>query len=302
MPDVILISGEEEFLAERAALDEAESRLSSSVLWFSQDEISRYEEEIDTPPIDGSRRLFVVRAQEMPRLPSEPDGLIVISRKKLDFKGAKRSYEFPKLKAFDDRNEYVSWIIKEGERLNIDLSRVAVGLFVNSRRSLRKISSEIRKLSSFVSGVVTPDDLRAVLCFSAEVAPKDVLDAMCDGRPDKALTYLDILQEAGDETGWTIAYMQRHVLQQLRMERLHADGLPPSDVAARLGVHPFFYRKSLAPRLGLWTRESLLRSLDELCSLDVLHKTGNPAAPIGLEAEVIRLSEEARDVCTRYRN
>ncbi len=290
---------------ERAAYDEARSFLSSTVLEFDEKSgLDPYYEEISCRPADGTgRRVFIVwSATEVPRLPAAPDGLVVVSSKKLDHVGQFRRLEFPKLKTFDDKNEMVGWIIKEGDRLGIDLRRVAQGLYLNSRRSLRKLASEILKLKTLVpSGPVGPEDVRSVLPYSADLTPKEIVEAVCEGHPVKAIAFVDRLQDANDETGWIIAFLQRHAILQLRVDELVSSGLSLDGAAKALDIHPFFFRKTVAPRLGLWGRDSLSRSLNELCRLDLLHKRGDNSAAVGLEAEVIRLSEEARNNVKRSR-
>jgi DNA polymerase III delta subunit len=300
LPSLVLINGEEEFLKERAARDEARSFLAESVYEYrAPDGVPAYLDEVAMNPLFGGRRAFIVwGAEEVPPTPSGDDVLIAVSapRKKLRSADANRVHDFPKLKAYDDNNEVVGWIMKEGARLNIDLSRVAGALFVNCGRSLRKISSEIRKLAILSpSGSVTPQDARSVICFSADLTPQSVVDSVCGGNPALALAFLDKLQEGGDETGWVIAFMQRHLLRQLHMEILDAAGVPPEDAARRLGVHPYVYRKTAESRLGLWSRASLFSSVEAFRGLDAAHKRGSGSARLGLELEIVRLSEEARD-------
>ncbi len=286
---------------ERAARAEAVSLLSSSVLEFR--DLKSYEEEMSCRPMDGSARAFIVWSSSLPKLPSGPDVLIVVSKKKLEFAAATRRLDFPKLKTYEGKNEVVAWVVKEGERYNIDLKRVAMGLFVNSRKSLRKLASEVRKLSVLVpSGPVTPEDVRSVLPFSADLTPKEIVEAVCEGHPVKAVAYVDRLQEAEDETGWIIAFLQRHVIQQLRVELLFSSGLSSGDVAKRIEMHPFVFSKVVEPRRGLWSPASLKASLVELCRLDLDHKRGKRSAVVGLEAEVIRLSEEAQKHVKRSRS
>lgn len=301
MPELVIVNGEEEFLKDRAAEDEAEAHLSHQVLRFCPEDLQDYIESSQTVPVFSVPRAFIYSgAKEVPELPCGPSDLLVVVSKgstKLSDPRAKRVLDFPELKAFDDRNDYIPWILKEGNRIGLDLENVAAALFVNSGRSLRKISSEIRKLAVLSSnGSVTVSDARSVICFSADLTPKGVVDSVCEGNTSRALAYYDKLMEAGDETGWIIAYMQRHVLQQLRMERLHAAGVASGDAAKSLGVHPFVFRKMKESRLGLWTDESLRFGFEVLCSLDLMHKTGSSSAGPGLEIEIIRLSEEARNV------
>ena len=290
---------------ERAARDEARMSLASDILefHFPKDE-ERYSYESQTPLLDSSSRAFIVwGAKEVPLLPAaENDTLVCVCGKKAPPDArAKRSVVFPKLKTYNDNNEVLRWVLKEGDRLNIDLSRVAGALFVNSGNCLRKLSSEIEKLAASVpsGSVVTPEVARGLICFSAELTPKEIIDAICDGHTSKALAYHDRLQERNEETGWIIAYMQRHVLQQLKLEQLRERNEPADFAAECLGVHPFIYKKVLVPRQGLWQRSSLIASLNTLCDLDIAHKKGDDSSKFGLQLEIIRLSEEAGNVVKR---
>jgi len=301
VPTLVLVSGEEEFLIEQSAREEARHSLADEVLEYRfPADADNYAEEARSPLMSGGKRAFIIWGpKEIPDLPeADDDVLIVITKKQLSDPRAKRNLQFPKLKAYADNNEVVGWILKEGERHNIDLSRVAGALFVNSGNCLRKLASEIEKLSWAVppGTIVSPDVARPLMCFSAELTPKEIVDSICDGLTVRALAFYDKLQERADETGWILAYMQRHVLQQLKFEKL-LERKPPYDGASSiLGVHPFIFKRMLITRRGLWTKESLLKSLDTLCRLDILHKRGDESARFGLELEIIRLSEEARDV------
>jgi len=298
---LVLISGEEELLVERAAHEEASSILAEDVLEYHfPSGLDSYLEESRMSLLSGGKRVFVVwGAKEVPPLPESPDDvLVVITKKALSDKRSTRSLNFPKLKAYADNNEVIGWILKEGNRLNIDLSRIAAALFVNGGTYLRKLASEIEKLSWAVpSGtVVTPEVARPLMCFSAELTPKEIIDSICDGSTARALAFYDKLQERNDETGWVIAYMQRHVLLQLRFEKLIGSKASHNGAAAVLGIHPFIFKKMFSTRRGLWTQQSLLSSLDTLCDLDIMHKRGDESARFSLELEIIRLSEEARNV------
>jgi DNA polymerase III delta subunit len=301
--NVIIVSGGEEFLMERAAREEASSRLFGEVLEFRFSSGSEsYADESRSPVFPGPPRAFIVwGCESVPEPPEGPDDLLVAvapAGKELSLPGAVRSLNFPALKVQGDKNEYVGWILREGERLNIDLSRVAGALFVNCGGRLRKLSSEIEKLSllSQKGSTVTPDTARSVLCFSAEVTPKDVVDAVCEGRTSVAIAYYDRLQELGDETGWILSYIHRHVIQMLRIEDAAASGMDEASTSELLGVNPFVLKKFMAPMRGRWSRESLAASVRTLSSADEMNKTGAGLAEYFLESEIVRLSEEARNV------
>jgi DNA polymerase III delta subunit len=306
MPELILINGDEEFLKERMAQQEIALRLITDIHTFDYTDIDQYLEEISTPLIFGGIRAFIVNnCKQVPELPDGFDVLVAISsgKKKLSDARASKTHEFPIFKTYSNNNEVVKWILNEGKSLNIDLSRVATALFLNNGKSLRKLYSEIKKLAVVTppGGTVTPEIARSLLCFSAELTPKDIVEAVCEGNTLKALSFYDKLQQFADETGWVLAYMQRHVIQQLRIEILSQRGLKSDDISQTLEIHPYVFRQVHEPRLGYWTMDSLRSSLEVFCTLDLSHKRGDVGTELGLELELIRLSEEAKNV-VKHRN
>ena len=300
---LILISGEEEYLVDCAALQEAKSSLASEILGYNlPDELDSYIRESQSSIILGKPRTYILRGvKEIPPLPDADEDTVIcvspIGKRVLQDKRSKRTLVFPKLKAYPDNNEVIKWILKEGNNLNIDLSRIAGALFVNCGTWLRKLSREIEKIAVVVSPgtTVSPDDARSIMCFSAELTPKEIIDAICDGHTVRALAFYDKMQERNDETGWIIAYLQRHILQQIKLEKLHEEKASDDRAATVLSIHPFIYKKLLVTRRGLWTKKSLMTSFSSLCDLDVSHKRGKEAR-FGLELEIIRLAEEVKDV------
>lgn len=303
MSTLVIINGEEEFLKERAAFDEAEAFLVDKVFSFSlPDDLNKYIEESEVELLLNKSRAFILwNVSKVPdQLPSNSDDVLICvssPKTKLSDVRSKKVHNFPQLKTFDDKNEVVQWIIKEGRCLNIDLTHVATALFVNSGKSLRKIFSEIEKLAVLAppDGVVTPEIAKSVMCFSASLTPRSIIDSICRGNSAVALAFYDKMQEKTDETGWVIAYMQRHVSQQIRMEFFKSSGLSFEESSKKMKIHPFVYRKLVSSRLGLWSLQSLSKSLDVLGELDIAHKRGRSHAQFGLELEIIRLSEEAKN-------
>lgn len=290
---------------ERAVLDVVTAALVHDVSKYDlPDEIEDYLCESQTPTISGASRAFVLHNVTDPTkipLNDDDDDLVIClgkGKKQLSDSRASQSLQFPKLKTYDNNNEVVKWILKEGERLNIDLSRIASALFVNCGSSLRKIASEVEKISVTVSkgSVVSPEEARGLMCFSAELNPQQIVDAICDGHATKALVFYDKLQEANDETGWIIAYLQRFMIQQLKLEILISRKASDEEASAALGVHPFIFKKMLMTRQSLWSKNYILGSLDRLCDLDTDHKAGRVSARFGLELEIARLAKGSNDV------
>lgn len=299
MSKLIIITGEEEFLKEQKAKVEAYAVLSSIVMSYDlEEDLNTYIEEASMIPMFGETRVFILNnVTEIPYLPDTDDVIICIapSKKKLKDSRASNTYNFPTLKTYSNNNEVIKWIISEGERLNIDLTKVASALFISSGKSLRKVASEIQKLLMITppGGSVSPTDAKQVLCFSSDLNPSSVIDSMCEGNPAKALAFHDKLQERAEETGWIIAYLQRHVMRFLQIEMLVSEGKDSSYISSLLEIHPYVYQKTIDPKLGLWSIPSLVQSVDTLGKLDLLHKSGKEVSKLNLEMEIIRLSEEA---------
>jgi DNA polymerase III delta subunit len=295
---LIIINGDEEFLKELTALEEAESLADKVIKFDLESQTSEYEEDVSMPGFNNEKICYVLfGAKNVPELlPSGDNSAIIVSDKKirLDDSRASKILEFKKLKSYDDNNEVIRWIIKEGNRLGIDLGNVANAIFIHCGDNLRKIYSEIKKLSVIapLNKVITQDVARSILCFSADVSPRHVIDAICSGHTARALAFYDKLQEHGDETAWMLSYLQRHVLQQVYMEKLTS--LKSSDIPGKLGVNPYIYKKVMTKNLGKWSVGSLIHSINTLCDLDVKHSKGDFLTHYGLELEIIRLSEEVR--------
>ncbi len=302
MSQLIIINGDEDFLKNRAALDCVSASLIESVAYLNlPDNLDRYLFESQTCSFDLRPRVYVLNnVIDIPELPfHDQDLLIVIAGKKqLSDSRSKLTLNFSKLKAYDDNNEVVYWIEKEGEQHNIDLSNVAVHLFVSCGNCLQKLSSEIEKLADFsVEGsTVTHEIVYKIVGFSAELTPKSIIDAISRGRTGLAVSLLSLLQERGDESGWVISYMQHHLTQILKMKLMSQNNEKEDRIITSLGVSPFVYRKFLFDHMKIWSVKSLRESLEFFCELEVLHKRGVPAATL-LELEIVRLSEEARNVC-----
>jgi DNA polymerase III delta subunit len=296
---LIIVNGDDEFLKERAALDEISMSLSIRVRSFKfPNSIEEYTEMLDMSSFNQDDCTVVIwNAVEVPKILDGRTTIIVSAKgKNLNSIHAKRVVNVKKPKPYDDGAEYIRWIMKEGERLNIGLRRVASALFVNCGTDLRKTCSEIAKIKALVgpANEVDPSVVRQVMCFSAALTPKSVVDAICEGHPSKAIAFYDKLQEGGCETGWIISYMQCHVLLHLRAKMLIKADRSIDQVSAILDLHPTFFRNTVVPRLDLWDSSSLRQSLDILCDLDLRNKRGVDVSRWGLETEIIRLSEEAK--------
>jgi DNA polymerase III delta subunit len=237
----------------------------------------------------------------VPVLPDDGTIILVsVSDKSLKDNRAKRVIELNKYKSYD-KNGIAQWALREGNRFNLSLNDVVGALFVNCGNDLRKIRSEIRKLKviSDQNGIVDLEIAKQVLCFSTELTPKSIINAVCNGKTSHALVFYDKLQEKGNETGWIAEYVYRHVLQFIRLRLAFDAGLLVGEAVKSLGLNMGTYRNNIESYQNLWSFQSLRKSLEVLCEIDLLHKNGFSTASFYLEQEIIRLSEEARSNAKR---
>lgn len=286
----IIINGDDEFLKERAAKEHADTHLADEIFTFSiPEDLDSYLRISQFSPLDSGNKVFIVWSKsEVPLLPSsEKDLLIVVAQnKKLSDSRAKSVLTVSSPKKNYQGNGYISWIIEEGDRHKINLSRIAGALFVNNGTCLRKLSSEIDKIAliSSVNSEVTPEEAKSVMCFSSELNPSFLVDAVCEGETKKVIAIWEKIKEnTNNFAGFVIAYMHRHVLQILRLEKAR----PGSDVRMTAP-------RNLTNYIGFWSVPSLQESSDVFRSLDIGNRRGDTSVPLGIELEIIRLSEEAR--------
>jgi len=288
-----IINGDEEFLQNSLALQIAKESLVDQIISYNQNEIDTYEKEIEFN--SSLTRAFILNyPKQIPTIPSTSDLLIIISKKLTDERAVIHSIK--SLKTYSYNNEVIKWILKTGETFNIDLSRVAGAIFLNHGNNLRKINSEITKLAVCTQGQVTPELARSLLCFSLELTPRFIIDAILEGNTNKAIIYYDRLQELNDETGWITAYLQRFILQQIQISELLKLNLKEEEIALKLNLHSYVVKLMLKNKKSPWSLESLHKSYQTLCKIDLDHKQGKTNSQFLLELEIIRLSEESRNV------
>jgi len=299
---LFIVTGEEEFLIERYCVNIISSYLSDQTFKYElPDDLDSYLNESQSNTIDGSSRVFWIKFKKVSKIPIVPVGeddilIVEAGSKKISDKSAYEIKHFPKLKSYKNKNEILDFIVKEGESRKISLKRIAPALFVNVGTSLRKLSSEIDKLAQIVpeGGTVGPDLIRSVTCFASVFTPREVVDAICEGKVQKALAFYQKLQEK-DETGWILAYVMRHVANQIRTDYLYDSGVVIGDIPSEIGMNSYVFTKTHGAWIQRWSLRSLRSSLSELCRIDVLHKRGSDVR-CALERIIISLSLEAGDV------
>lgn len=275
---VLVIEGDDDFLVERAAREEAISYLSEneSLEFFLPGDSDSFQEYLNVPSFKEERRSVVIHGATL--IPDiKNDDLLIFTKigQKLDA----TKHKIVTIRSPKNENEILQWVLREGETLSIDLTRVAHALFVSCGSCLRKIVMEIEKISMITQkgGVVTQEEAKSVLCFSADLKPIQMLEAILEGNSAKTLAYFDKFEENND-IGWILSYMHRHVSQALQFKKFPNSKVP-------------FFAKELSFKM-----KSLSRSVDTFCELDGLFRSGKPSARLGLGFELVRMAEDIKNV------
>jgi DNA polymerase III subunit delta len=188
--------------------------------------------------------------------------------------------------------DVAGWVRGRARLLEIDMDESAVReLSALGGGDLRRLDSELRKLSAFAAGrAVTRADVRE-LVVGREVNVWALLDGLSERRADKALRALHALYGQGESPeallGRDIAPHMRRLLVAREVADATAQERARVDVAA-LGVNPNTLQK--------WTEQArsfepneLERALELLLELDRQIKTGETSPEISLELAVVQL-------------
>lgn len=280
-----MINGEEEFLKEREARRQVLNFLSDEVLEFifPGDEKS-YVSQINSVSLFPKSYSYILwNVSQIPVLSKDSSTIIVSSLgKTLKSSVASLVFNFPKLKT----NDVVDWITEEGRFRKIDLERVAGALFVNHGTCLRKIASEIEKLSVISDfdnfPIISPEEAKSIMCVSAEINPSMIIDFISVGKSSNIILVLNRLQS---NISYVISYVFKHLFEVFESEVFGS----PVNV-------------KMKNFMGKWKVVSLQKAIKILRDLDVAQRRGDPSVPFRLEFELLRLSEEVKNggtsVCT----
>ena len=171
-----------------------------------------------------------------------------------------------------------------------DLLRLYVG------SNLRELAGEIDKLGTFVGEErrITRDDVEQVVGVSRSTSIFDFTDAIGCQNHSKALELLHRLIEEGEESGRILAMICRHFRLLLKARTLLKSSLPREQLAAQLGVAPFFLQAYL-DQARHYPLRSLWDGLGALLEADVhLKSKGRKQERVIMDLLVHRLCARPR--------
>ena len=179
-----------------------------------------------------------------------------------------------------------SWIEGEARELGLRLapgaarelaerlgSRITDG-DVERRHVTRIASGELDKLAlrhALDDGLVTPDDVRALVTETTPGSVWALTDAVGERRSEAALQALDRLIDATPEPV-LLAVLHRRVVELLELGDRIADGAALPVAARAMGITNEFRAKTLASQTRRWSTDELTQALGGLVELDAMVK------------------------------
>jgi DNA polymerase III subunit delta len=245
---------------------------------------------------EGLERL----AEELPTLPPTAR-LVFIEREKLPEKHKilKLAQEHPNgiEKAFAAPKDATGWIVKraQGEYQTQIEPRAAAALSSVIGDDLRRADNELVKLVSYVDGKrpISEKDVELLTPYVAEASLFEMVDAIAEGKGEKAMTLLHHLLDDLDNRQDPFA-LYGMIIRQFRLlltakEYLVTGGYP-GGISEALGVHKFVGEK-LAKQSRAFTVAKLERVYRVLLDYDLKMKTGRIEPELALDLLIASLAQ-----------
>ena len=216
------------------------------------------------------------------------------------FNGSHKPNEAESIPSFDKatKRNYLKFIIEEGRRYNIDMNDFAAALFVAAGNCAHKISTEIEKLHWVCDDAhpVTASDFKSIVSFSAAESPRRIIEAICEGRLNKAIAWYDHLQKEEAETGWILAYLEKFFDQCTKLKEITLNNSDVTSFLTQNEIPRYRYEnehKVVVHRLSL---DKLRSSHDIFTKLYGFHKTGRLHSHQYVSLALMRFFEEQEHV------
>ncbi len=310
---VYLFIGEEKFLMEEALMELRKAGFKeANYLAFFGDEINweTLIPYIESPPLLGKQLVVVRHAQDLKdqNVPKKLDLLfrklvntcIVFMANSEEEKPKRISFmkflpsegvvEFSKLRADALRK----WIKEKFQEKGKTIDEESIYLLSSTySENIGLLMQEIEKVCAFVGEKkdVTIEDLKKVLS-PQEVAFYTFLDALMRRDFFTAFSGIDTLWNEGIYPPVILEIIIKQIRQLLRINALSKDGFSSEEIREKLGLHPFFVKKSMEA-LTRYSAAELLDIYFLLRQIDIEFKTTGKDPRILLEKVLLKIGEKA---------
>jgi DNA polymerase-3 subunit delta len=316
---IYALHGAERFLVDRclAAIRKAVLGSASGGASFNHDVFELKETPLSTVvstartmPMMAKRRLVVakgideVKAPDLePLLPyvadPNPSTCLVLVGDKVDtrykvFLALRKGgylHEFPALR---DR-ELGSWLAREARARQVTLNQdAAMALAEIAGPALGRLSQALEQLALYVGDGqrVRLEDVEELISETRQRGVFELTKAIGEGNVERSLRLLANMQR-NREPALRIQYMLVRQLRQIwRAKELADAGAPRAEIAARVGIAPFFLDDVLVPARRM-SHATLGRSFDRLYQADRRLKSSRVDPDLVLSKLVQSLAEDA---------
>lgn len=184
------------------------------------------------------------------------------------------------------------WVRKKGREYGILLSDAVAGLFLQTvENSMENIDSELRKLAAYKGEEkeVAPADIRAVCTASLEAKVFDLVRAVAEKKPEKALMLYRNLLSVKESPYMVLSLITRQFRLILQTLLFSLNGLHNDAIADKLEIRDFavreYQRQSKRFPAAGWKQ-----ALRDCLETDLAIKTGKMAEETAVELLLMKYS------------
>ena len=263
-----------------------------------------------TMPMMAKRRLVVAKGVDEVKAPDlepllpyvldpNPSTCLVLIGEKIDtrfkvFSTLRKAgflHEFPALR---DR-ELAAWLAREARQRKVNLDAdAATALAEIAGPDLGRLSQALEQLTLYVGDGkrIRLEDVEELIAETRQRGVFELTKAIGDGNVERALRLLANMQR-NREPALRVQFMLVRQLRQIwRAKELAAAGLPRPEIAARVGIAPFFLDDVLGPARRM-SHATLERGFGRLYRADRVLKSSRVDPDLVLSKLVQSLAEDA---------
>ena len=213
----------------------------------------------------------------------------VLSRLVQEGRAELRAFTLPPPR--ERRDFLLRWTRDRARGLGIELEPQALTFLVDILGpNLRLLYQELVKLRTYAGegGVITRADVEHLVPYTREARVFDLIVAMGQRNARTALQLLQGTLAGGQHPLQVLALLARQYRIYIGLKELDAQGVPPEEMAGRLGIPPWTVRRDLrvARRLSWMYLE---RTMEQLHLLDEHIKQGRIDPVLGIQLLVLHL-------------
>ncbi len=312
---VYLMYGEEEYLKQRyekRLIEEFTDDLSGdmNISFFGTDvDLNSLMGAVETLPFFSEKRLVIVKDSKLFKsgkkndserladyLSNVPESTCLVfienevdKRGKL-FKGVSKEGRAIEFKTPSEK-ELIEWVKKELKALDAYIDNSTAAFFLRHvGAGMENAYSEIMKLGAFKrKGNITTEDIEEVCTKSLEAKIFDLMEAIGERKPKKALSIYRGMITAKEAPVMILTMVTRQFRLLLQCKLMDKDGMGAGQIAKILEQRDFVIKRCISQSRN-FTEEILKSAMQECLNADVSFKTGKIKDELAVELIIIKYS------------